>query len=626
MTSDATQPTATLERSGTDDTGALLARLEVVATRRADAEALNLIRSQPALERQRHGLRTVAAVIRGAKQQVLEHCRLARRDPALDDLADFVTRLSALHPISGSVPGTQDHREYLDAMIEWYKALYGTPCVGRFWAAMEALCGADLKSLPDIRGRLLALLAEVGFSASLPPSLDARVLAAAGKPYLFTDPIDALTVVSYAIQRSVAEGDRTRAAGPLLRDWCRLVATTDLDTPGWLRGVYRARDWVHQAVGTLSAEEIRSGRLCSRQAAQVLALMKLTQTAFVSSRLFVLIYGRKRWLKTSRRLFLRLQRHSFDAPAQTPAAAPAGRVVGTARDVLVTRVQGGLGDLMTMRPGLLELARRRPGARIVFAANRAFFAAFSTDDPIELVDIETADLDYRSFGEWFNLSQCPGGVVEVKQVPNVRTQRIDIFAGALGVKLTDAPTKRLAHIAFANDTAAAADAYLARHAAIEGASIGIQLRSAETYKDCPELIDAARELATHHRVFVFDNRPIETRPGDRFVVANDLSFPVVMAIASKLDLLITPDSALLHLAGANGVPCIGLFGPTDGKLHSTIYPNLRYVDLRASLGCIPCWRNEFIKCKVSGSYESTCMHRLAASAVVSEAERVLAGK
>src|SRR5215813_11971821 len=82
MTLDATPPT--------DETTDLLARLEVVTRRRADDEVLNIVRSSRELEERRHALPVVAAAVRAAAAQVAEVIRIARRDPALDDLVAFV--------------------------------------------------------------------------------------------------------------------------------------------------------------------------------------------------------------------------------------------------------------------------------------------------------------------------------------------------------------------------------------------------------------------------------------------------------------------------------------------------------------------------------------------------------
>jgi hypothetical protein len=159
--------------------------------------------------------------------------------------------------------------------------------------------------------------------------------------------------------------------------------------------------------------------------------------------------------------------------------------------------------------------------------------------------------------------------------------------------------------------------------ASEMTAIGIQLRSAETYKDAPVLLETARALAERYCVFVFDNRPIPRRPHDRFIAIDDQPTSVVLALASTLDALIAPDSSILHLAGINRVPCLGLFGPTDGQVRSVMYSTVTPFDLRDRFPCMPCWRHQMTPCRYSDSFESSCMQQLSVIDIVRALDRLL---
>jgi hypothetical protein len=594
----------------------LRARIERLAAQRADAEVMNLLQSRPGLAEARHDIRVVAAALRQIRKQFQDQFATAGMVPAVTALVDVADALMRPYPLAARFPADPHVREYLNAAIDWHEALRPTPYVERFWAALDALIRADLTALFDLRSRLIGLIAEVGLETELPPALDAFVMDHLRKPWLLPEPHHVLSLLAYGMLRYGAEARLRDLVCDLVQDWCHYFAAAEIHTIDRLRHLYRLRDRIHaQLAAALLGDPLFSRRFGTIWLSLALFIIRIGQKPFFRSPRFIKLYGMRRWLVTSRSMLGWLACRRFIAPR--PGDRP--------NDILVTRAQGGLGDIMTMRPGLITLAQAHRRGKVAFATKRGHFALFSTDDPVELIDID-APLDHHAFGRWIDLSACPGAQVEIVQYPKVRTQRIDIFAGALGARFADARTQRVRPIRFAPELTAQADAFLQAHGPADRTAIGIQLRAADTYKDYPALLDLARELAQQHRVFVFDNRPIERRPDDRFVAVTDLPFGVVMAIAAKMTAIITPDSALLHLAGANGVPCVGIFGPTDGRLHAAVYPSVRAVDQRGELPCVPCWRSEFMKCELSDSYRSVCLQELPRAAILRALDALLATK
>jgi hypothetical protein len=75
----------------------------------------------------------------------------------------------------------------------------------------------------------------------------------------------------------------------------------------------------------------------------------------------------------------------------------------------------------------------------------------------------------------------------------------------------------------------------------------------------------------------------------------------VIRTAELCDVLISVDSALFHLGGTLGVPTLGLFGQTDGKLTGEEYPSCRWITAgekeREQVFCkFPCYRREAYGC------------------------------
>jgi ADP-heptose:LPS heptosyltransferase len=72
----------------------------------------------------------------------------------------------------------------------------------------------------------------------------------------------------------------------------------------------------------------------------------------------------------------------------------------------------------------------------------------------------------------------------------------------------------------------------------------------------------------------------------------------------------------VHFAGSFDIPCIALFGPTDGKLRTKDYKNCHVLTVKEKLNCVPCWRNENIPCKLTGGKGSVCMEGIYSEEIV----------
>lgn len=73
------------------------------------------------------------------------------------------------------------------------------------------------------------------------------------------------------------------------------------------------------------------------------------------------------------------------------------------------------------------------------------------------------------------------------------------------------------------------------------------------------------------------------------VVVQNKDCREISAIMCYADLVLCPDSALLHMAGALGVPTVALFGPTDPRARVNYYPNAVAIWEGEKLGGHPHW-------------------------------------
>jgi ADP-heptose:LPS heptosyltransferase len=159
------------------------------------------------------------------------------------------------------------------------------------------------------------------------------------------------------------------------------------------------------------------------------------------------------------------------------------------------------------------------------------------------------------------------------------------------------------------------DAFFAAHGLQGKTVVGVQVRAEESYRDYAHVRALVGELARDHPVLLFDNRPIAGDEIENTIKVDGVGLREAFALASGCDVLVAPDSSFVHLGAALGVPCVGLFGPTDGRVRTRPYPGVRSLDVRRDLRCVPCWRNEEIPCALTGMRTSVCMGAIEVASV-----------
>ena len=294
------------------------------------------------------------------------------------------------------------------------------------------------------------------------------------------------------------------------------------------------------------------------------------------------------------------------------------------RDILITRVMGGIGDLLMMTPAIHELKRQRPDEEIHLAIPAQYFPVFEGNDDVKLVDIRQESLNVYSYRDWFNFTDCPAAWIESRTMPEVTDNRIDIFARALGISGRRFDQMRklpLYHIR--EDERVFQETFWREHG-LEGKNVvGVQYAAEEPYRDYPHIEALISALAGVAKVMLFHNAPIEGHDEAHIIKVDALPLRHAFALAVRCDVLVAPDSAFVHLAGALGIPCVGLYGPIDGKVRTAHYTTCRFIDARDRLPCIPCWWNENIPCGLTGRRDSACMENIGVDQVMEAVREML---
>ncbi|MFA6125119.1 MAG: glycosyltransferase family 9 protein [Sphingomonas sp.] len=297
--------------------------------------------------------------------------------------------------------------------------------------------------------------------------------------------------------------------------------------------------------------------------------------------------------------------------------------------VLVARGMGGIGDLLMMAPGL-EANAIRYGLPVDFAIPRKFFPIFEHHPNVNLIDIDGPPIDISSYRLFFNLSQCPASRYESRRVPEIKKGRVETFA--LGMRVG---RKRLLKQGWkinhflSGDEEAFCDDFLKRNRIGKAGGgkrplVGVQPYSRDSYKDHPAITDMIRAIAQDHDVLVFHHVANGLPEGDGITTTAGLPLGRSLALVSRIEAMVSVDSAFLHAAAAFDVPVVALFGPTDAHTLTRHHRRVKTLYRKDSFACVPCWRNEDKACAVSGLRSvSPCVAAISTDAVLSALTEML---
>jgi ADP-heptose:LPS heptosyltransferase len=338
----------------------------------------------------------------------------------------------------------------------------------------------------------------------------------------------------------------------------------------------------------------------------------------------------------------RLKADYFDHVEISPVDSYYNRYAGQAldgRSLLLVR-NGGFGDLLFLTPLFRYLDEKYRRANLAVVCGRRYHATLLHNRnirriysyPVKLSDF--VSYDYHLFFE---------GTLETSTDPDYHA--VDLMAGHAGV--TDVGDRRLV---FEAEPALVRKAgNILRHdlgVKSDDTKVALHIRASSPIRTYPlehSLGVAAALGAAGARVFLLG------APGDwaktvgrklpasieienvdnlcgRFRTVNHTA-----AFLSKMDLLIGPDSSLVHFAGALSIPTVALYGPFPGNVRTRYYPRCVTLEGRYAQGpgdeeCAPCFVHGSRPCpKAGGDGVSPCLRNLEPEEVVRTALAVLVG-
>jgi len=296
----------------------------------------------------------------------------------------------------------------------------------------------------------------------------------------------------------------------------------------------------------------------------------------------------------------------------------------TGKSLLLFRY-GGWGDLLFLTPLLRYLDTRYPGhGGLVVACGRQYESIYAHNPhvrrvltyPVRLSEFERHD--YHLFFE---------GTLETSADPDLHA--VDLFARHAGVG--DVGDRRL-DFAVPEADAAKAKNILRNELLFQKNDprplVGIHVHASSPVRNYPpdRTLALARELVAAGCLVLLlgsarDRAEADSayKEGPPLMDLYNLcgrfkTMALTAAIVARLDLLVGPDSSLVHVAGALDVPTVALYGPFPGAVRTRYYP--RCVTLEGEAPCAPCFTHGHDPCPKAGADgASPCLLTLESPAI-----------
>lgn len=156
--------------------------------------------------------------------------------------------------------------------------------------------------------------------------------------------------------------------------------------------------------------------------------------------------------------------------------------------------------------------------------------------------------------------------------------------------------------------------------------IGLNVESFAEIRTWPveRSIDLAKKLAARSgtKVVIIENQGSRNKfkSIENVIVPDDTSLEALVGLVSSCDLIICPDSGVLHLAGLLHRPTIALFGPILPDFRIRYYKRCTAI-FHSELPCIPCWDLQTFNC-VGKEYQA-CMTAITVEEVLFQIERTI---
>lgn len=265
---------------------------------------------------------------------------------------------------------------------------------------------------------------------------------------------------------------------------------------------------------------------------------------------------------------------------------------------------GGLGDVL-MLSGVLKLAHERHGRKYNVIRRTVFTELLEGHPGIERID-------YLPKGA--RVKQVTYGLSEEIQQGKIRAYQM--LAKMFGLELPVPETLYLPMGGVSDELLASIIPWRSRNVAIVPDSTAPKkIMAKEKWEEI------ARALSDSGALVVQFGKGGSEKVKYAYSLAGVTTPKEAILLLKRMDLLITPDSFLMHAAHMTGTPTISLWGPTEPELYG--YPEHQRLSAACSHGPGKCRVEEFLgACKA----QVHCMDKLDTSDIIARALKVLGAR
>lgn len=267
----------------------------------------------------------------------------------------------------------------------------------------------------------------------------------------------------------------------------------------------------------------------------------------------------------------------------TPFEIP--KYPGRARKILFVR-PGGFGDLILLTPVLRAFKQWIGGVSVSIACFPQYKAVF---DGLDLCDswvpypIPESSLESFTHVIFMENSIESGGAGKTLHMTDAFAER------AWTINVTE---KQAAYVVSDEEKIWAED-YCKKKWPVPGSvkRIAIQCEASTHCRNYPQLGEVVAQLyAKGWHCFLLGSPysiPVQNKLRVTNCTLDNLTFRQSAAVLNACDIVLGPDSALIHVAGAIGKPAVGLYGPFPWQLRTAYAPNT--VAIQGHGECAPCF-------------------------------------
>lgn len=280
----------------------------------------------------------------------------------------------------------------------------------------------------------------------------------------------------------------------------------------------------------------------------------------------------------------------------TPLTVPADKDLDATADyngkqILIMRV-GGFGDLVLLTPVLREIKRRWPTTIVDVCCMPHYGAVLTGLDYIHQVVPYPLPADLlEQYDAWVFMEKA----IELNPLAQ-KMHATDLFALLAGVSDPDFKEKKPDYRVSSNEVIWAMEAY-PRTDGVQRVAIQVGASAASRMYPLEQLSTVANQLMEKGwEVFLLGAKGEIPGTPDLPLLRNlstaALTFRQSCAVLNNADCVLGPDSALIHVAGALGVPAVGLYGPFLGSLRTAYCPTTFVIQSHGP--CAPCFHHAYL--------------------------------